>query len=557
MASGTRGNGADDSDEKICLRNDSRVFPPTAHATSIKGTVAEKSGHILNLSDLIGGSRSSFVESGNAGHFFKVLNPDGKDRYENGSGNSKINAKPSDSEKAKNKFVCKAADIFQYRYLVVFVSSMYMSIMAGITMTCGLYCQPWIDEFGADSMTASWVASLHVGLTCGVSLISSLLTEKLGYRKTVILSGLVTSAGLISSAFVPNVYVLFLTFGIAGGGGIGLSFTPMSTNVSYYFKGRSRVVAVGLVTAGAGFGSFVFPYLISFNITQFGWRGAVLISGGGSLNFCVFGAILRNPGNFIRGKHESDGLNRLCSTSIRQYGFILYVLHTMLVSAGTSVVFIHIAGITEELTNATREQSNSPVAMIGLTNLIGRLFWSLIGYSKHVDTMVSFLVCMTLTGVMSIILPFLTALTHIIIWALAFGFFWAPNVSLMQIVTLHFVPLNEINTALAYVIGGQCVGFMGGAPLAGVLYDATRNYGNSFYLGGSFIFLGCLALVVPTISHCRPSCSAKEVHIEKAISKVFGNSVIHVFGSQYLGESDDRAEARTEGAEAMMEAEPT
>jgi MFS family permease len=44
--------------------------------------------------------------------------------------------------------------------------------------------------------------------------ISSLLTERFGFRPVVIAGGLIACAGLLASAFVNSIYTLFFTYSI-------------------------------------------------------------------------------------------------------------------------------------------------------------------------------------------------------------------------------------------------------------------------------------------------------------------------------------------------------
>ena len=51
-----------------------------------------------------------------------------------------------------------------------------------------------------------------------------------------------------------------------------MAFTSAVVVISAYFM-RLRPLALGLSTAGAGFGNILFPWITSLLIEEYGWRG--------------------------------------------------------------------------------------------------------------------------------------------------------------------------------------------------------------------------------------------------------------------------------------------
>ncbi len=76
--------------------------------------------------------------------------------------------------------------------------------------------------------------------------------------------------------------------------GFGISYIPAVTIVPLFCE-KYRPVALGVAVSGAGVGTFCYPPLIRLLVHWFGWRGAMLISGGVTLNICVCGALMRLP----------------------------------------------------------------------------------------------------------------------------------------------------------------------------------------------------------------------------------------------------------------------
>jgi len=71
-------------------------------------------------------------------------------------------------------------------------------------------------------------------------------------------------------------------------------FTPMLATVMAHFT-RRRTLALAVGFSGVGVSSFAFSPLFQYLLETFGWRGALLILGGLSLNIVPCGALIRPP----------------------------------------------------------------------------------------------------------------------------------------------------------------------------------------------------------------------------------------------------------------------
>ncbi|GFS08101.1 monocarboxylate transporter 13 [Elysia marginata] len=118
------------------------------------------------------------------------------------------------------------------------------------------------------------------------------LASKFGYRCVVVTGGLMAGAGYILAYFATNIYFLVLAIGLVSGSGCGFCFLPATVTVAMYFD-RRRSLAIGLGSAGVGIGSFVCAPVFHLLIEQYGWRGALLVTGAIQLNLCVIGLLLR------------------------------------------------------------------------------------------------------------------------------------------------------------------------------------------------------------------------------------------------------------------------
>ena len=89
--------------------------------------------------------------------------------------------------------------------------------------------------------------------------------------------------------------------------------------VQHYFRGR-RSLAVGLSSAGSGFGSFTYTLLFGYLLDRYDWRSCLILQAGLSLQCLIFGALLRPvPGRNNQKKTTAAGSQSKDATSETAY----------------------------------------------------------------------------------------------------------------------------------------------------------------------------------------------------------------------------------------------
>jgi MFS family permease len=74
--------------------------------------------------------------------------------------------------------------------------------------------------------------------------VASALCNKWGCRLIGIIGSIVASVAVAMSIFSPNIVVMWLSFGLIGGIGMGLVYLPSLIMVGYYFE-KNRAIATG------------------------------------------------------------------------------------------------------------------------------------------------------------------------------------------------------------------------------------------------------------------------------------------------------------------------
>ncbi|XP_043251990.1 monocarboxylate transporter 13-like isoform X1 [Colletes gigas] len=163
-------------------------------------------------------------------------------------------------------------------------------LIPGTVKSFGVLFVEFLHVFKASSTAASWMTALCYFLYNSLGPLSSILSNKYSYRTVTIIGGAFAACGMMSSYFANSVSYLYVSYGLMVGIGAGLTFPPTVYIVTAYFE-RLRGFANGLCISGSAIGTIVLPPFLQYLLDCFGYRGAVLIMGGITLNTLVCGML--------------------------------------------------------------------------------------------------------------------------------------------------------------------------------------------------------------------------------------------------------------------------
>ena len=180
------------------------------------------------------------------------------------------------------------------------------------------------------------------------------MTKVLNSRYVTMFGALIIAAGLASTSFAESIFIYFWTFSIMVGFGISCVRTANFLVVAKYFR-RWKSVSTGILTAGTGFGEIVFSPLTQILVVNFGlvnsfrYLAAMVFT-------CGFLAVVYDPDvqeiedDYVSLENENcdagyDDANIVDCSMWRAPPFIIFSLASMMKSAGTYVVLIHLVSI--------------------------------------------------------------------------------------------------------------------------------------------------------------------------------------------------------------------
>lgn len=179
-------------------------------------------------------------------------------------------------------------------WMVVFASLMICLISDGISFSFGLLYIEFLKEFQESKSKTAWIGSLFMAVPLILGPVGSALVDKFGCRKMTIVGGIVSGLGFIISSFADSIEMVFFTFGFLSGLGLCLCYVTAVVSIAYWFD-KKRTLATGLGACGTGIGTLLYAPMTQYSIEEYGWRGTVLLLAGTFFNFCVCGALMRDP----------------------------------------------------------------------------------------------------------------------------------------------------------------------------------------------------------------------------------------------------------------------
>ncbi|XP_061446276.1 monocarboxylate transporter 13-like [Rhineura floridana] len=401
----------------------------------------------------------------------------------------------------------------KWGWMVVLAGFVQSALVFGVIRSFGVFFVEFLAYFRESSSTVSWVVSLGVAVLQFASPLGSALSARYGGRPVVMVGGFLASLGLLLASFSINVSHLYLSIGLITGLGWALVFTPSMAAVSHYFEKR-RTLATGLAVSGAGVSSLVFSPLFQYLVDLYGWRGALMLVSGMSLNLMVSASLLRplegdpTPKDKAGDSHWLETLASLFTLELLSHGpFMRYVLVFVLVDAGYFVPYAHLVAHAREV-GCSEYEAAFIMSVAAIADMCGRIFAGWLADSRFSYRLVHNLTLWTvLTGISLTLVPLGHSYASLMSLGICYGFFAGA------LVPLQFTSLVEIVGA-GYMLGGiglmhmlESVGALVGTPLSGWLRDITGNYTVSFLMAGVFLLAGSsILLTLPNYFSCsQPS----------------------------------------------------
>jgi len=270
----------------------------------------------------------------------------------------------------------------RWAYLCIGVFAM---LFAGILYAWSILKSPLTTEFGWSTSELALNFTLAMSFFCIGGLLGAELSKRIGHRIALITSGILSALGFILTATLQgnSVIMLYITYGLLAGTGIGIAYNVIISTVSSWFPDKKGLCS-GCLMMGFGASALLLGNVANALFkSNLGWRFTYIILG---IAICAIlllaGFLLQKPNSaliFPKPKTakiaKTETFERQDYTSLQMLGrpsfWMAFVCISFLAAVGSSV--ISFAKDLALSVNAPESLAVSLVGVLSVCNGLGRI----------------------------------------------------------------------------------------------------------------------------------------------------------------------------------------
>ena len=268
------------------------------------------------------------------------------------------------------------------RWVYLFVC-MVINLCAGFIYSWSVFQKPLVDHFGVSSATISLAFTIIMGASAIPMTLAGKAQEYVEPRQVILAGGILLGTGVMGIGYAKTIEGLFL-FSLLIGLGVGIAYPGTVTNMIRWFPDH-RGLASGLLAGGMGAGAVIMAPLAVLLIQEFGVSACFKIVGFAFLSIiCGLSRLIPTATeNYAPEKWNSNVRAMMNAVTVDKTWRemicdpMFYILAGMFTIAAISGMMImgHASPIAQEILRITPKDAAALVAMLALSNMIGRVLW--------------------------------------------------------------------------------------------------------------------------------------------------------------------------------------
>lgn len=387
-----------------------------------------------------------------------------------------------------------------YGYWVVLVFAVIVLLSQGMRFAIGPFLKPVSAELGLDRGTFSLVVSLGLFLFGAFMPLVGRLVDRLGPRLVCSVGAVVMSASLVLTGLMTSLWQFLLYYAVIGSLGVAATgHVAGSVAVARWFVRRRGLAMSALGAAGMAGIALMVPVAM-WLILRFGWRGAFVILGLGSLAIMLpLTLLVLRDGPERFGLQPDGGLappapataatvieRTTTADAIRLPSF--WLLSAGLFNCGFSMSLLSAHGVPMLTDHGFHPMTaSSAIGFLGMTAIGGGL---LLGFISdrwgHKPVLASVYVLRLFAfGV----LFFVRDPAALIVGAAIGGVGLSGSLAMTSALTSDIFGRYSVGSIFGLIFLAHQAGAALGSWLGGVLFDLTGGYGLVFLIAVALLLL--------------------------------------------------------------------
>lgn len=179
--------------------------------------------------------------------------------------------------------------------------------------------------------------------------------------------------------------------------------------------------------------------------------------------------------------------------------FQLFAISNLLTSIGLCVPYVFLPNRAAAM-GMDESEGAFLISIVGISNTVGRIVFGFLADFKCINRLMLYNTVLVLCGACSLLSALCFNYPLMATYSASFGLFIGVYICLTPIVLVDLLGLENLSNSFGLVLLYQGIGAVIGPPMAGAIYDETKDYNNSFYLMGVCVIVsGAMLYPIPCI----------------------------------------------------------
>ncbi|HKC74727.1 MAG TPA: OFA family MFS transporter [Chloroflexota bacterium] len=379
---------------------------------------------------------------------------------------------------------------------VLAITAFLMQLALGSVYAWSVFLKPVIALYHVSRLQANLTFSivlLALGVTAGFG---GYLNNRFGPRVIATVGGILYGLGILLAAFAaPNIFILYLTFGIIGGIGIGLGYIVAIAMLIKWFPDR-RGFITGLAVAGFGAGALITSPVAAALITSVGLGRTFLYLG---IAYLVVIVIVAQFFRMAPEGYTPAGWTPSARQHIdhpeREYTlsealrlprwYVLWLILALNVTAGAALISVA-SPLAQKFTGIGAVTAALLPSVIGIFNGAGRLFWGWL--SDGIGRPFTFLSMFIIQAIVFAILPSISSFAVLLIPAAIIALCYGGGFGTMPAFAADFFGTKNAGT----IYGAMLTAWSAGGIVGPILITSFGTTANPDYATPLYIIAGVM-----------------------------------------------------------------
>ncbi|MBI5739916.1 MAG: OFA family MFS transporter [Nitrospirae bacterium] len=422
----------------------------------------------------------------------------------------------------------------------VLTGALIVQVVLGTVYAFSVFVKPLEAEFEWSRTTTQWAFSFALLTFAAVMIPAGRLQDRIGPRKVATIGGIVLGLSFLLGAMLvdkSHPWTLYLTYGVVGGAGIGLTYVcPIAAAVKWFPDKKGLITGLSVAGFGAGALFFAGPasillqqpgtggdamglsqiLLVSLGISKgsgfgIGWKTFFVLHGVTSALLVILGAsLLSTPpagwqpaGWNASGKSKPDNnveWKEMLNTPLACMLWLTFIFGAtsglMAIGQWNPLMISILKGRTfAPEWMGTFGRFIEPIGILAIFNALGRIFWGKV--SDLIDRPRAMMIMFLAQGIAFMLLVSVESHTAVFLASAWVGLNFGGIFALFPSATADYFGTKNLGVNYGWIFTAYGVAGILGPVVGGVLFDATQQYVLAFVFAGILCFIasGCSVVV--------------------------------------------------------------